>query len=177
MIVEALPENLFREPVDLLFADHYRVRLVCDHVDQLALEPDAPETPDRARAAADFLQIDLPRHRADELEDLLPQLQACCEADGIATSALAILANEHRRDEELLRDLLPGLNRVAAGQRPDSLPSLSRLATAFTATMRSHLAWEERVILPLARRRLSTAHAEAIGRRMAARRGVAYPER
>jgi hemerythrin-like domain-containing protein len=66
---------------------------------------------------------------------------------------------------------------VAAGQRPDSLPSLSRLATAFTATMRSHLAWEERVILPLARRRLSTAQAEAIGRRMAARRGVAYPER
>ena len=25
MLVEALPENLFREPIDLLFADHYRV--------------------------------------------------------------------------------------------------------------------------------------------------------
>ena len=42
-VVEAIPENLFREPIDYLLADHYRQRIICKHLDHIALDPGTDE--------------------------------------------------------------------------------------------------------------------------------------
>ncbi len=46
----------------------------------------------------------------------------------------------------------------------------------FAATQQRHLEWEDRVVLPLAQKRLSAEDLEQIGRNMAARRGLSYPD-
>jgi hemerythrin-like domain-containing protein len=46
----------------------------------------------------------------------------------------------------------------------------------FSETQRRHVTWEDRVLLPLARQRLTPEDLAEIGRSMAARRGIAAPE-
>jgi hemerythrin-like domain-containing protein len=45
----------------------------------------------------------------------------------------------------------------------------------FSENQRQHVTWEERVLLPLARQRLTPEDLEEIGRNMAARRGMTNP--
>src|SRR5262245_34009434 len=76
--LELLPENLFREPIDRLYADHFQLRRICDQLDQLASERCAEQIPDVANAVMTYLEHDLPLHIADE-EDLLPLLRTRCD--------------------------------------------------------------------------------------------------
>ena len=39
--IETIPENLFREPIDYLFTDHFRQRVVCNFLDEIAFDPGA----------------------------------------------------------------------------------------------------------------------------------------
>ena len=44
----------------------------------------------------------------------------------------------------------------------------------FAEAQRRHIAWENSLVLPLARKRLTAKDLETMGRNMAARRGIAY---
>ena len=48
-------------------------------------------------------------------------------------------------------------------------------ARAFAEAQRRHIAWENNVLLPLARKRLTEADLKELGRNMAAMRGIVYP--
>lgn len=173
--IETIPENLLREPIDYLYADHFRQRVVCKLLDDIAYDPCGPDTARLATLAAEYMEWDLPRHVADEEQDLFPLLRARCELrDGIE-SVLAQLSEEHAKDEGLSSTLLAGLRNLAEGRAPKDQAGFLGAAASFAESQRRHLAWEERLVLPLARKRLRDDDLLKMGRSMAARRDLAFP--
>ena len=171
----ARPED-FRDPIAFFHAVHERLRRVCENLDRLAANPAAPEAPEIAAAALDFLQNELPLHRADEEDDLFPLLEersrrpATKERDELL-SALEVLRREHRDDVEQGRSLLAPLGVIASGQAPRDPEMFSHYMSAFVTRQRGHLAMEDRQVLPIAER-LTSEDLAWMARRMAARRGL-----
>ncbi len=174
--IEAIPENLFREPIDYLFADHYRQRIVCKHLDQIALDPGTDQVARLAEAVLGFLERDLPLHIADEEQDLFPRLRTRCEPVDQIDGILTQLFEEHARGQELGLHLSTGLRRLAEGDPSAKDDAFLKAASSFAESQRRHFALEETSVLPLARKRLLPNDLAELGRSMAARRTAAYPE-
>jgi hemerythrin-like domain-containing protein len=174
--IEAIPENLFREPIDYLFADHYRQRIICKHLDQIAFDPGTDQAARLAEVVLEYLERDLPLHIADEEQDLFPHLRARCEPKDQIEGILTQLSEEHARCQELGLHLSAGLRHLAEGHPSTNEDAFLETASTFAENQRRHFALEERVILPLARKRLLQSDLAELGRSMAARRGAAYPE-
>jgi len=174
--IEPIPENLFRAPIDYLYAEHFRQQIVCNLLDEIALGPARREAQGQAARVLSYLEHDLPHHIADEEKDLLPFLRERCRPADRAERVLRLLSEEHSRDQDLSDDLCAGLRALAAGNAPAREDAFLRAATAFAELQRRHLAWEDELILPLARKRLTAEDLKTIGQRMAERRGVDYPD-
>ncbi len=174
-LIEAIPENLFREPVDYLYADHFRQRVVCKLLDDIAYDQGGTDVARLATVVAEYIDRDLPQHVADEEQDLFPLLRARGEPRDSIETVLSLLAEEHSNDEALSSTLLAGLRSLTEGRAPKDQSAFLGAAASFTESQRRHLAWEERLLLPLARKRLSDADLLKMGRNMAARRGIAFP--
>ena len=174
--IEAIPENLFREPIDYLFADHYRQRIICKHLDQIAFDPGTDQVARLAELALDYLDRDLPLHIADEEQDLFPRLRVRCGPEDRIEDILTQLSEEHARCQEMGLYLSAGLRRLAEGRPSTQEDAFLEAASTFAENQRRHFGLEERVTLPLARKRLLPSDLEELGRSMAARRGAAYPE-
>ena len=104
----------------------------------------------------------------------------CCAGAAVpedrADRLFALLEEEHIRDDDMVQPLTAGLRALATGDMPADAATFCRLAGVFAEAQRRHLAWEEAALLPLARRKLSTGDLQAMGRQMATRRGLAYPD-
>ena len=169
--IEAIPDTLLREPLNFIFADHYRQRVVCTLLEELA---DAA-TLDAAKAeeVVDFLANDMAYHVLDEEEDLFPLLRRRCAPEDEIEAMLDTLAAEHATDERLGRDIVIGLGRlIAADAAPGAHPDVSEKMRAFARSQRRHLMVENNIVLPIARARLVDLDLANLARRMAARRGV-----
>ena len=170
-----IPENLFREPIDFLYADHFRRRVICRFLDEIALDPGGPDVARLSSVALDYIEQDLPLHVADEERDLFALLRERCVPEDRLDAILSMLSEEHARDRELSSSLLAGLRSLAMGETLQQPDEFLHVAPAFAEGQRRHLAWEEAVLFPLARIRLSQADLDRMGHSMAARRNVAYP--
>lgn len=171
-VVNPLPENLLRRPIDYLEADHLRQRKICDLLDHILDSPDSSVSPADIRLVLDYLTVDLPHHVADE-EDLFPRLKACCPPSDQVESLIDILNEEHRRNAVLLEKTEAALLSYEARGEADSLdPAVA----VFAEAKRRHIRLENELLLPLARARLGAEDFRALGRSMAMRRGVPYPE-
>lgn len=174
--IETIPENLFREPIDYLYADHFRQRVVCRLLDEIAHDHEASNVPEIAALVLDYLVRDLPRHIADEEQDLFPRLLKRCKPEDQVERILMLLSEEHASDQDVVLALPAGLRSLIEG-RPLQQPELFfQAASTFAECQRRHLAWEEGVIFPLARKRLGPEDLTGLGQSMAARRSVTYPE-
>ncbi|GIK98927.1 MAG: hypothetical protein BroJett029_31360 [Alphaproteobacteria bacterium] len=174
--LEPIPENLFREPVDFLYADHYRQRELCDLMEAKLCRDARTAVSETAALVLDFIERDLPLHIADEERELFPLLRLRCRAEDGFDALLAMLQDEHNKDDALAEELCTGLRHLAAGRRLTDAVAFRQHVSAFTEALRRHLSWENEVLLPLARRRLTAADKLLIGRSMAARRGIEFPE-
>jgi len=174
--IESLPENLLRAPLDFLVADHFRLLRVCACLERLVVDPENPEAAAMAGAVRAYLENELPHHERDEEELLLPRLMLRARGDDDIGSIAAILSSEHEADRDRLPLLLEGLATLAEGRRVPREAVFLQSVSAFAATQRRHLQWENEVVLPLARRRLNGVDLAEIGRGMAERRGLDYPE-
>lgn len=173
--LDPIPENLLRHPIDFICADHYRQRVLCDILDSLVFEPDRDSARDDMAAVLAYLRTDLPLHVADEEEDLLPRLLIRAEPGDRIRRMLLVLSEEHESDRELVARLVRAIEPIVAGDKPPDDASFLKTAAAFAATQRRHIDWEERVVFPLARMRLTRDDLAEIGQEMAARRGASPP--
>jgi len=173
--IERIPDNLLREPVDYLFADHFRQRTLCNALKFLVDDGEGRQSHQMAEAVLSYLSEDFLWHIQDEEIDLYPALRRRCRQEDDIDGVLDGLARDHTADEHLARGIVQDLNRIIDDGASAKRPSFDRLATAFVATEDRHLILENDLILPLARRRLTTEDLERIGRAMAARRGIVFP--
>jgi len=181
LVLEPIPENLLREPVDYLFAEHYRQRQVLaaldDFLDRAYFERElTPEWQDVLGTVVGYLEVEFPLHIADEDMDVFPALRRACEGDAGTAAVLQQLSNEHKDEPAELKALIGGLKQLLVGAKlPDSVAYLNR-TLRFVEMQRHHLIWENNVVLPLARRKLSTEEMQKIGTRMAKRRNLSIPD-
>ncbi len=171
-LINPLPENLFRRPIDYLQADHRRILRVCDLLDSLVVDPRSDASFASANIALAYLRADLPLHIADE-EDLFHRLAACFPPSDRVESLIETLEQEHGSNAVLLERTEAALSFYEAGSAPDDIgPAVATFAEA----KRQHVRLENERLLPLARDRLGADDCEAFGRSMALRRRVPYPE-
>lgn len=175
-LAERIPDNVLLEPIEYLFADHCRQATLCEALNQFVAHFfDAPPNPDQAAAILCGFETDVSLHIADEEVDLFPRLRARAKAEDHLPELLRLLNKEHERDRALADEVCSSLGRIVQGQSLEDPDRFFRSASALTASHISHLEWENAVVLPLARSRLTNEDLNTMGKTMASRRSIPYP--
>jgi len=168
------PAPGFDAPLDVLEACHARIARQCDTLEKLLayLPQHGADAQARqaARAVMAYFDTAAVHHHDDEERNLFPLL----EAAGVpgACDLVETLTLEHEDQTRLWRALRVQLVGIVAGA---SAELDADLTARFVAAQRTHLEFENRRVLPLARACLDAAALDRLGRAMAARRGVAFP--
>jgi hemerythrin-like domain-containing protein len=176
-------QSSFGEPLGLLSDCHRRIESFLADMRRVALELRGGTLSDADRAAlagaVHYFTVAAPRHTADEEESLFPRLRAASEPRAAqALDELSRLEADHQRADACHHEANALANRwLTSGtlDAPDTqrlIELLSTLTTIYTA----HIAVEDSTVFPAAGQALGASELEAIGREMAARRGVDYDE-
>lgn len=169
--IEPLPPELVHEPLNWLFAEHYRHRQLCQLIERVGAATILLR--EEAGEILAFLRHDMPLHIIDEEDDLFPLLRRRCLLADELDVVLGALSAEHHDDLERARDLITALERaLGGGGAPGYDRETRRLFTDFALHERRHIALENAVVLPIARLRLTAADLRSLSVRLAARRGV-----
>lgn len=172
--IEAPTENMLRDPVVWFFAEHYRHRQVfhklCEIAKSVFLDVKQIEE------ILDFLEKELPLHIIDEEDDLFPLLRRRCQAEDRLERTLGLLSGEHASDMDVGKQLVVVLREAIENKRsPATCEKAKEVIETFCKSQRRHIALENAVVLPIARLRLTKRDKRALGRRLAARRGLPDP--
>ncbi|MFQ6018296.1 MAG: hemerythrin domain-containing protein [Kiloniellaceae bacterium] len=170
-------ESAKRDPLELIQSEHRHHLELCDRVIALADQQRLEAVAEGAEMLLGHFIEGLPRHAEDEENDLLPKLKARCRPEDGIDGILSEIEREHAVDTFLAHHVVLDLKVLASGGKLDQPMRLFNNLRAFAEAQRRHLAWENAVVLPLARRRLGPADLEEMGHNMAARRGLADPAR
>lgn len=178
LVVEHIPTNLLLEPIEFIFADHCRQRILCGQLNTLCRQNQFGEK-DRELAGllVKCLERDLPLHIEDEEQDLFPHLQAKARPEDKFDDTLRLLQSEHDRDRVLVGKLSKLLRQVANTGQSRDITALRAAGEAFSLSHLSHLNWENVAVLELARLRLEDDDFEDMSSSMAARRKISLPGR
>lgn len=169
-----IPDNLLREPLEYLRADHDRHRRLCELLGDLAAAEDPAADTERGRAAAAFLKRDLPQHAAIETDCLFPRLLRYCPREDHAADLTERLRTHHSTEALLAAGLVDCLSGVRPSPRTSD--RLRQMGPALTQSLRAHLDWENARVLRLAARRIPNAELSRFGREAAAVLGVDFPD-
>ena len=141
------------EPLKVIAAEHDLHAALCDLLEAIADALPASVNRDQCARAVEALKIDLPRHHADEEYGLFPLLREACEQNEIS-EILARLEEDHLGDEANSLEIVPILEILAAGGKPENPDMFGYMLRGFFEAYRRHIEWENRVVLPLAHARL-----------------------
>jgi len=176
------PAAGYDQPLQMWLDCHQRIarmnallqRLV-DHLKHHPIGKDAKVT---AASIRRYFDEAAPRHHDDEEIDLFPRLldklraQADPAAEAVAAAIAALLA-DHREMHDLYQTLRAQLLRLEAGDDPhfDDVQIM-----LFVSKYRAHIEIEDGVLAPALKRMLRARDLKAIGRAMAARRGIDWDQ-
>lgn len=177
------PAAGFDQPLDMWHACHERVARMTNLLERLlghlathSIDHDAQVTATTVRR---YFDEAAPRHHEDEEADLFPRVLRRLQATGDNARAARIgviierLQDDHEDMDVLWSSLRLQLARVEDGQAPSFDPAE---VAQFINRYRAHIEIEESQIGPAARSVLTQDDQVAIGRSMAARRGVDWDE-
>lgn len=163
----------FDQPLEMLHACHGKILQQCDTLEKLAAHLPVHGCDTSAQQAARgilrYFDTAGQFHHLDEENDLFPALRLSAENDIQLTELLAKLLAEHTgmlAAWHSVRDVLQQLDKG------ENIPLTDAQVAHFTHRYRSHIALEERDLLPYAARLLTPSQQAHIGKNMAARRGV-----
>lgn len=174
-LANAPPPSQFAEPLDYIFAEHFRHRVLCNVLDRIADQ----KWPDRdmMQAVLRFLRLDYGPHIVDEEQDLFPLLRRRAVPDDRIDDVLGQLTQEHAADKLDAELIMDGLSKTLSEKTRTALAtSLAGLLRRFAANERHHLTLENAIVLPLARIRLTADDLRNLAQRMSARRGIKLQE-
>ncbi len=170
--IEMIPDTLLGEPLEYMFADHFRQRVVLATLQHFAEEASASRAD--ADTIATFLTRDLVLHHADEEEDLFPLVRLRALPEDELGTLLARLGEDHHRSKAMIEDITGALMKHPAEKAVYLRTRICRLIQAYVASENRHLAVENSVLLAIARIRLTPKDQKAISRGMKVRRGVIH---
>ena len=170
-----LQPDSFLDPLHIILTEHDRQRRVAEWLWTHSADQWLAPIQEQVATLLAYLTRDLLLHHRDEEDDLFPVLRArCVPTDGIET-ILAELDRDHAAESFLVRDIAVDLRVVAESRDLEAPARFFTSLRIFAEGQRRHLSWENRVVMPLAGKRLTRQDLETLGRNMAARRGIDYP--
>ncbi len=146
---------MLRNPLEIIEHAHQAQAELCDALERIADGlPDEIDKRICAWAAAQ-LKFEIPLHHRDEDEALFPQLRRrAWPSDGM-DAILDRLSREHDSDTDLGSELVEWLDYLAEGRRLANPDMVGYMLRGFFESYRRHLHWENTLVMPVARRRLS----------------------
>jgi hemerythrin-like domain-containing protein len=161
--------SLLSDPLTFFHEDHLREREICAMLERIA-------TADTPRMCAvthvlGFLREELPLHLEDEEQDLFPLLRRRCEPSDEIGKAIDRLAGDHRLSDAQTPPVVAALARLERGGESLSADERERVVI-YVGHARSHLIFENAIILPFARLRLTESDLQTLTLRMRQRRGL-----
>ena len=166
-----LPEELLTEPLEYIFADHFRQRTLCSVIDEIAETREINK--ELVAAVGQFLKSEFGLHILDEEEDLFPLLRKRAEPEDRIEQVLDDLCEEHASDKVDASEIIDLFAKVdSSGGKSRINQKSADLLKRFAANERQHLAVENAIVLPFARARLSDKDMRQLAERMAARRNI-----
>lgn len=168
--LEPLPIALLDQPLDFIFADHFRQRCVIGALRRFVIDGEAP------RAEADqvvaHLERDIVLHHQDEETDLFPAVRRRALPSDNLGAILATLTEDHRLSVSMIEAMVEALAAHIADDPVKIKRSDREVMMAYTRSEQRHLAIENGIVLVIARKRLTDTDLAAMSRSMKARRGV-----
>ena len=169
-IIEPMPLALLDEPLEFIFADHFRERQLCAALRRIAAVGQCK--PAEADALASYMTRDLKLHHQDEDEDLFPALLRRARTEDDLEAILARLAADHEKSETLATRIAGMLSAHTRSGKPEISAQAAKLMEAYANSENKHLAVENGLVLAIARVRLTRKDLHAVSRGMKRRRGV-----
>ncbi|MBX3454430.1 hemerythrin domain-containing protein [Ferrovibrio sp.] len=156
-------------PFETMLNQRMALLSICAMIDRLPLS--GPDTLSQlGPALAAYLRQDFPAIVAEEEEGLLPLLRQRLLLGDDLEPAIRQLSDEHRRDTQRALSLAAECDALAEGLDPEDVAGILVSLAAFAEQQRRHLAWEEAIILPVARARLTEQDLRSWNRAMRARK-------
>lgn len=157
------------DPIEFILAEHLNHRRMCRALEALADSTDFDAAP--IAALVDFIRFDLTLHVIDEEEDFFPMLRKRCAPDDEINEVLDRLSSEHEQDKALsvrVRDVLNAC--LIIRKPPHAIEDGAEALRSFAQHEMRHLALENAVVVPLARRRFEPDDLQELSMRLLARR-------
>jgi len=157
---------LARNPLDMIASAHAEQVEMCDAMERIA--DGLPDEVDRRLCAqvASCLQYDLPLHHHDEEEGLFPLLRARAKPEDGVDQILERLTSEHSSDNDFASEIAEALETLGQGGRPANPEMLGYMLRGFFERYRRHVHWENQLVMPLARLRLTRDDLDQLAARM-----------
>jgi hemerythrin-like domain-containing protein len=149
-------------PLDRLVAEHELQLELCD-----ALELIADGLPNRipsnlVREVTAALTHGLSAHFSFEEDVLFPLLRQRGGDEVSLAAALDQLESEHARDAGLCDELAEELKALSLRDEPRNVEMLGYMLRGFFEGQRRHIEWENTIVVPAARRLLTTADLDSL---------------
>ena len=179
IVIGARPESTFADPMGLLTDCHRRIERFLAVLVQLSARTSGGPLNGEQRTALEtalrYFREAAPKHTADEEETLFPRLRALDRPELQAVlEKVDALEDDHARAERNHAEIdRLGQAWLASGSlAPAEAARLAELVTGLADLYRGHIAVEERDLFPAAAAVLEGHERAAMGREMAARRGL-----
>ena len=170
--IEQIPDTVLDEPLEYLFADHFRQRVALTMLQHFAEEASASRAD--ADSIATFLTHDLVLHYADEEEDLFPFVRLRALPEDELGALLTHLGEDHHRNKAMVEVITSALMQHPAEKAVHLSANICSLIQAYVVSENQHLTVENGVLLAIARIRLTPKDRKTISQGMKIRRGVIH---
>ncbi len=168
--LEPLPVSLLDQPLDFIFAEHFRQRCVIAALRRFIVDGSA------TRAEADQVvahcERDVVLHHQDEEADLFPAVRRRAVPSDNLGAILATLTEDHRLAGAMIETIVEALSARIADDPVKIKRGDREVMMAYARCEQRHLAIENGIVLVIARKRLTEGDQSAMSRSMKARRGV-----
>lgn len=175
-------EHDFSEPLGMLEDCHKRIlhfmQTLVTVAESASAAPLNADDRDSLERSLRYFSEAAPRHNADEEESLFPHLRSHSGGQSEQIFArLGSLAADHRWAETQHFEIgTIGNRRLSAGVlQPSDHARLLTFVHSLSRFYAHHIEIEEREVFPAARRILSAAERDTVGREIAERRGILWP--
>lgn len=162
----------FADPLEYFGHAHQKQLEICMLLEHIA--DSLPDRVDRQHCfqVANFLRSEFAFHQADEELGLFPLLrQHCNDVPGLCRS-LERMEEEHMDDEGFADEIIDALDNLVRGA-PQHVPeTFAYMLRGFFACLRRHIAFENEVLLPAARRCLDAVQRQTLVAVMQSNRSV-----
>ena len=142
-------------PLEIIKEEHALQLELCDLLESIADGLPGNFAPPLAVIAISILKGSVKAHTKFEEDALFPLLKERLSPDDAVVQALVCLSQEHERDEDIADELVEALKDALQSGAPQNPETLGYILRGYFESQRRHIAWEDSVVLPAARKSLT----------------------